>query len=292
MKMAIRINYSKFDFTVTDFYFLFILLSHFCGGIHLLIYEKQRLGALFLIAPVTYFIYRFWLVWILKKKVKIDFLDYEIKIKGIFFEKKLYYHDIKYLIIRKNILHSYDILINFEKNLSIFRYLINYVNDKINIRSLKNRKISFVICDVKNVEEVSKYILEKMGYSDKEINKNQNAKRLYVKYSLFEKYPFICLVFFIFQLGIVLESFDKMGFSIIFLGIYLVIIGFKFFKKEYKIVKFDDYKIKIFEKNKNKQIFAVEDFYETDNEVIINYYSGENNYFFRYNIMPRRYFKK
>lgn len=290
--MTIKINYSKFDFTKMDFYFLSFFLIDFCFGINLSVYEKEKTGVLFLIAPIGYFIYRFWLVWILKRKVKIDFLDYEIKIKGIFFEKKIYYHDIKYLIVRKNILHSYDIIINFDENVSILKYLINYINDQINERA--NRKKSFVICDVKNVEEISGYILEKMGFSQKEISDNQKSEKLYIKYSLFERFPIICFFFFIFQLAFIWEIFDSMMLAMImYFGICLIAIGFRFFKKEYGLVKFDGYKIWIFEKNQNKQIFAVEDFYETDRNVIINYYLEIGNYYcFWYDIMPKKYFKK
>jgi len=39
--MNIKINYSKLDFTKIDFYFLSIFLSHFCGGISLIVYKKK-----------------------------------------------------------------------------------------------------------------------------------------------------------------------------------------------------------------------------------------------------------
>ena|GEM_PF-5699845 len=53
--MNIKINYSKLDFTKIDFYFLSIFLSHFCGGISLIVYKKEKLGVLVLIAPVIFY---------------------------------------------------------------------------------------------------------------------------------------------------------------------------------------------------------------------------------------------
>ena len=112
-----KIKYSKFEINMWDIFFLVICLSHLLGGIDILFNKKEKVGIIFLVIGISYFVYRFLLVMIIKNKMKFDFSDYEVKIKGLFFEKTIAYNDIKTLTVRKNISHI--LISNFEYFISI-----------------------------------------------------------------------------------------------------------------------------------------------------------------------------
>ena len=179
-----KIKYSKFEINTWDIFSLILFLGHLLGGIYILFNEKEKAGIFFLAIEISYFIYRFLLVMIIKNKMKFDFSDYEVKIKGLFFEKTIAYNDIKTLTVRKNILGSYDILLNFDSSINIYKYFCNLIID-VSIES--NHKKSYIFCDIKNKDEILEYLLDKIGYSKKEIREKMNGEKLYVKYSIFEK---------------------------------------------------------------------------------------------------------
>jgi len=198
-----KIKYSKFEINMWDIFFLILFLGHLLGGIYILFNEKEKAGIFFLVIGISYFIYRFLLVMIIKNKMKFDFSDYEVKIKGLFFEKTIAYNDIKTLTVRKNILGSYDIFLNFDSSMNIYKYFCNLIID-VSIES--NHKKSYIFCDIKNKDEILDYLLEKIGYLKKEIREKVNGEKLYVKYSIFEKHFMMCFAVFnlmtIFSVGI------------------------------------------------------------------------------------------
>ncbi len=220
-----------------------------------------------------------------KKNLKISFLNELIEIKGMFFIKKLRYDNIRNLTIRKNYLKSYDIVINYDESINFFRYLNNYFFDKFSFG--KNCNNSFILCDVKNMKETLEYLLKKIGYCEAEKSYNE----LYIRYSLFEEaYLVYCIVLLI--LWLCVFEFPQI---IIVIIIYLIVINIRFFKRKYIMTKYGN-KIKIFEKN--KIAYIIEDFYEDENSVIIEYnikqnlLSKHNFYYFSNNILPRKYMKK
>ena len=291
-----EIKYSKFEINMWDIFFLVIYLSHLLGGIDILFNEKEKDGIFFLAIGISYFIYRFLLVMIIKNKMKFDFSDYEVKIKGLFFEKTIEYNDIKTLTVRKNILGSYDIFLNFDSSMNIYKYFCNLIMD-VSIES--NHKKSYIFCDIKNKDEILEYLLEKIGYPKKEIREKVNGEKLYVKYSIFEKHYMMCFaVFFIiviFSVGIAWEYLDLMIklFTIILLLLVMTVI--RFFKKDYIMKRYNNYSISISEKK--KEIYIMDDFFETDKKVIINYKNTNFNsvkfnfYYFQNDVMPKNYKK-
>ena len=224
-----KIKYSKFEINMWDIFFLVICLSHLLGGIDILFNKKEKVGIIFLVIGISYFVYRFLLVMIIKNKMKFDFSDYEIKIKGLFFEKTIAYNDIKTLTVRKNILGSYDILLNFDSSINIYKYFCNLIID-VSIES--NHKKSYIFCDIKNKDEILEYLLEKIGYPKKEICEKVNGEKLYVKYSIFEKHFMMCFAVFnlmtIFSVGIAWGYLNLMIklFTIIILLLVITVIGF------------------------------------------------------------------
>ena len=92
-----KIKYSKFEINIWDMFSLMMFLGHLLAGIYILFNEKEKAGIFFLAIGISYFVYRFFLVMIIKSKMKFDFSDYEVKIKGLFFEKTIAYNDIKTL---------------------------------------------------------------------------------------------------------------------------------------------------------------------------------------------------
>jgi len=291
-----EIKYSKFEINMWDIFFLVICLSHLLGGIDILFNKKEKVGIIFLVIGISYFIYRFLLVMIVKNKMKFDFSDYEVRIKGLFFEKTIAYDDIKTLTVRKNILGSYDILLNFDSSINIYKYFCNLIID-VSIES--NHKKSYIFCDIKNKDEILEYLLEKTGYPKKEIREKVNGEKLYVKYSIFEKHFMMCFaVFFIiviFSVGIAWEYLDLMIklFTIILLLLVMTVI--RFFKKDYIMKRYNNYSISISEKK--KVIYIMDDFFETDKKVIVNYENTNFNsvkfnfYYFQNNVMPKNYKK-
>ena len=288
-----KIKYSKFEINMWDIFFLILFLGHLLGGIYILFNEKEKAGIFFLVIGISYFIYRFLLVMIVKNKMKFDFSDYEVKIKGLFFEKTIAYNDIKTLTVRKNILGSYDIFLNFDSSMNIYKYFCNLIMD-VSIES--NHKKSYIFCDIKNKDEILEYLLEKIGYPKKEIREKVNGEKLYVKYSIFEKYYMMCFaVFFIiviFSVGIAWEYLDLMIklFTIILLLLVMTVI--RFFKKDYIMKRYNNYSISISEKK--KEIYIMDDFFETDEKVVINYenyFYERDYYYFQNNVMPKNYKK-
>ena len=291
-----QIKYSKFDINTWDIFFLMMFLGHLLAGIYILFNEKEKAGIFFLAIGISYFIYRFLLVMILKNKTKINFSDYGVKIKGLFFEKTIVYNDIKTLTVRKNTLGSYDIFLNFDSSMNIYKYFCNLIMD-VSIES--NHKKSYIFCDIKNKDEILECLLEKIGYPKKEIREKEEEEKLYVKYSIFEKYYMMCFAAFfiivIFSVGIAWEYLNLMIklFTIILLLLVMTVI--RFFKKDYIMKRYSNYSISISEKK--KEIYIMDHFFETDKKVIINYENTNFNsvkfnfYYFQNNVMPKNYKK-
>ena len=291
-----EIKYLKFEINMWDIFFLVICLSHLLGGIDILFNKKEKVGIFFLAIGISYFIYRFLLVMIIKNKTKFDFSDYEVKIKGLFFEKTIAYNDIKTLIVRKNILGSYDILLNFDSSINIYKYFCNLITD-VSIEN--NHKKSYIFCDIKNKDEILEYLLEKIGYPKKEIREKKEKEKLYVKYSIFEKHYMICFTVFciivIFSVGIAWGYLELMIELFVIILLLLVMTMIKFFRKDYIMKRYNNYSISISEKK--KEIYIMDDFFETDKKVIINYENTNFNsvkfnfYYFQNNVMPKNYKK-
>ena len=291
-----KIKYSKFEINMWDIFFLILFLGHLLGGIDILFNEKEKDGIFFLAIGISYFIYRFLLVMIIKNKTKINFSDYEVKIKGLFFEKTIAYNDIKTLTVRKNILGSYDIFLNFDSSMNIYKYFCNLIMD-VSIES--NHKKSYIFCDIKNKDEILECLLEKIGYPKKEIREKEEEEKLYVKYSIFEKHYMMCFaVFFIiviFSVGIAWGYLNLMIKLFTIIILLLVITVIRFFKKDYIMKRYSNYSISISEKK--KEIYIMDDFFETDKKVIINYENRNFNsvkfnfYYFQNNVMPKNYKK-
>ena len=291
-----KIKYSKFEINMWDIFFLILFLGHLLGGIDILFNKKEKVGIFFLAIGISYFIYRFLLVMIIKNKTKIIFSDYGVKIKGLFFEKTIAYDDIKTLTVRKNILGSYDILLNFDSSINIYKYFCNLIID-VSIES--NHKKSYIFCDIKNKDEILEYLLEKIGYPKKEIREKVNGEKLYVKYSIFEKHYMMCFAVFslmiIFSVGIAWGYLNLMIKLFTIIILLLVITVIRFFKKDYVMKRYNNYSISISEKK--KEIYIMDDFSETDKKVIINYKNTNFNsvkfnfYYFQNDVMPKNYKK-
>ena len=288
-----KIRYSKFEINMWDIFFLVIYLSHLLGGIDILFNKKEKVGIIFLVIGISYFVYRFLLVMIIKSKMKFDFFDYEVKIKGLFFEKTIEYSDIKKLIVRKNILGSYDILLNFDSTISVYKYLCNLITD-VSIEN--NHEKSYVFCDIKNKDEILEYLLEKIGYPKKGIREKMNGEKLYVKYSIFERFHMLCCSIFsivsIFSVGVAWGDLELMIELFVIIILLLVMIMIKFFRKDYIMKRYSNYSISIFERKKG--IYIVDSFLETDEKVVINYenyFYKRDYYYFQNNVMPKNYKK-
>ena len=291
-----EIKYLKFEINMWDIFFLVIYLSHLLGGIDILFNKKEKDGIFFLVIGISYFVYRFLLVMIIKSKMKFHFSDYEVKIKGLYFEKTIAYNDIKTLTVRKNMLGSYDILLNFDSSMNIYKYFCNLIID-VSIES--NHKKSYIFCDIKNKDEILEYLLEKIGYPKKEIREKVNVEKLYVKYSIFEKHYMMCFAVFciivIFSVGIAWGYLELMIELFIIIILLLVMTMIKFFRKDYIMKRYSNCSISISEKK--KEIYIMDDFFETDKKVIINYENTNFNsvkfnfYYFQNNVMPKNYKK-
>ena len=291
-----KIKYSKFEINTWDIFSLILFLGHLLGGIYILFNEKEKAGIFFLAIGISYFIYRFLLVMIIKNKMKFDFSDYEVKIKGLFFEKTIEYSDIKELTVRKNILGSYDILLNFDSSINIYKYFCNLIMD-VSIES--KYKKSYIFCDIKNKDEILEYLLEKIGYPKKEIREEKEEEKLYVKYSIFEKHYMMCFavsfIIVIFSVGITWGYLNLMIKLFTIIILLLVVTVIRFFKKDYIMKRYNNYSISISEKK--KEIYIMDDFFETDKKVIVNYENTNFNnvkfnfYYFQNNVMPKNYKK-
>ena len=291
-----KIKYSKFEINMWDIFSLILFLGHLLGGIYILFNEKEKAGIFFLAIGISYFVYRFFLVMIIKNKTKINFSDYGVKIKGLFFEKMIAYNDIKTLTVRKNILGSYDIFLNFDSSMNIYKYFCNLI---IDVSIENNHKKSYIFCDIKNKDEILEYLLEKIGYPKKEIREKKEEEKLYVKYSIFEKHYMMCFAVFslmiIFSVGIAWGYLNLMIKLFTIIILLLVITVIRFFKKDYVMKRYNNYSISISEKK--KEIYIMDDFSETDKKVIINYKNTNFNsvkfnfYYFQNNVMPKNYKK-
>ena len=288
-----EIKYSKFEINMWDMFSLMMFLGHLLVGIDILFNEKEKAGIFFLAIGISYFIYRFLLVMIIKNKMKFDFSDYEVRIKGLFFEKTIEYSDIKELIVRKNILGSYDILLNFDSTISVYKYLCNLVTD-VSIEN--NHEKSYVFCDIKDKDEILEYFLEKIGYPKKEIREKVNGEKLYVRYSIFERFHMLCCSIFsivsIFSVGVAWGDLELMIELFVIIILLLVMTMIKFFRKDYIMKRYSNYSISIFERKKG--IYIVDIFLETDEKVVINYenyFYKRDYYYFQNNVMPKNYKK-
>ena len=198
--------------------------------------------------------------------------------------------------MRKNILGSYDILLNFDSSMNIYKYFCNLIMD-VSIES--NHKKSYIFCDIKNKDEILEYLLEKIGYPKKEIREKVNVEKLYVKYSIFEKHYMMCFAVFciivIFSVGIAWGYLNLMIKLFTIIILLLVITVIRFFKKDYIMKRYSNCSISISEKK--KEIYIMDDFFETDKKVIINYENTNFNsvkfnfYYFQNNAMPKNYKK-
>lgn len=291
-----QIKYSKFEINMWDIFSLILFLGHLLGGIYILFNEKEKAGIFFLAIGISYFVYRFFLVMIIKNKTKINFSDYGVKIKGLFFEKMIAYNDIKTLTVRKNILGSYDIFLNFDSSMNIYKYFCNLI---IDVSIENNHKKSYIFCDIKNKDEILEYLLEKIGYPKKEIREKKEEEKLYVKYSIFEKHYMMCFAVFslmiIFSVGIAWGYLNLMIKLFTVIILLLIITVIRFFKKDYVMKRYNNYSISISEKK--KEIYIMDDFSETDKKVIINYKNTNFNsvrfnfYYFQNDVMPKNYKK-
>ena len=69
----------------------------------------------------------------------------------------------------------------------------------------------------------------------------------------------------------------------------------RFFKKDYIMKRYNNYSISISEKK--KEIYIMDDFFETDKKVIVNYENTNFNnvkfnfYYFQNSVMPKNYKK-
>ena len=115
-----------------------------------------------------------------------------------------------------------------------------------------NHKKSYIFCDIRNKDEILEYLLRKIGYPKKEIREKMEIEKLYVKYSIFERFFMLCFGIFglmsIFSIGIMLEYKTMVFFKVIFLLLIITVI--RFFKKDYSMKRYNSYKISISEKKK------------------------------------------
>lgn len=141
-----KIEYSKFDFNLVDI-------------IGIIVFN------------VPYLIYKFFVMLFLKEKTDIVFANSKIIIQGFAINKEIFYDDIDSIMIQKNFLNSYDILINSNETVAHFRYLCNYITDSY--ATGLNANNTFVISDVKNVDEVLNEIFEKMYFEKEKIESSR-----------------------------------------------------------------------------------------------------------------------
>lgn len=130
-------------------------------------------------------------------------------------------------------------------------------------------------------------------------NEKEEEEKLYVKYSIFEKYYMMCFAIFslmiIFSVGIAWEYLNLMIKLFTIISLLVVMIVIRFFKKDYIMKRYSNYSISISEKK--KEIYIMDDFFETDKKVIINYENKNFNsvkfnfYYFQNNVMPKNYKK-
>ena len=283
-----KIEYKILDFRNFGHFFCTIIFSAlitffiFCM-ILLAIKEKDILKILFLglwSIFVLSFVCRY--IYLKTGGIKINFLENEIEI-GNKKKRIIRYNDIKKLTIQKNIFGSYDIIINqdiFANTNKINYYLRGWEYMKI--------KSFLLLVDVKNIDEIEKYLLEKMKFY--EIQKVE--REIFTKSSIYERIfllPKIIIFLFI------PEIFINQKNIFIFLILYLIAINIKFIKEKYKLIEIDENKIIV--KNKKRKVYVIDEFEISENKFIIDYKSKIkpkrlNKYCFYSGFLPSEYFWK
>ena len=215
----------------------------------------------------------------MKNKTEIHLNNRGINIQSKFIKKEISYGDIKILLFRKNFLGSYDIVINIDDSINLYRYFCNYFFDA-SIR--KNHKKSYIICDVKNFKEIRRLLLKKINTKTSLLKKQES---LYIRYSLIENQMMILGYIFllVFILSVAIKDMR------IFLLIYFIFISIKFFKKVYTIEEFDGKIIRIY--NDKKEMYVFESYKNMENKIIIDYglKIKYNYYYLTNNLLPSRY---
>ena len=170
-----EIKYSKFDFNRKDIYFFLFFLI---GSNPFIYFNSSNFGEL-LDSSIffLYLAYRFYFILKLKNETNIKIENKVLFIENKNYRKFINFEDIKKIIIRKNFFSSYDIVINFDETISLFRYLCNYFLD---VSIGKNHNKSYVICDVKNKDDVIKEILDELNIKE---NNEIEKETLVIKYS-------------------------------------------------------------------------------------------------------------
>lgn len=207
-------------------------------------------------------------------------MEDKIKIKSFFYKKDILYSNIKNLVIRKNYLGSYDIIINFNDSKNMFKYLSNYI---FNISIRKNDGYSFIICDVKNICEIENYILKKMNCYEL-----KKKTYIYIRYSLFDSFAYTLIVIFsiLYILNLSLSNI-----LLKYLVYYLIFINIKFFKNKFYMNKINCSIIKI--SDKKNRCYVFEGYNETEKEIKINYglKINFNYYYLSFYMFPIKYKK-
>lgn len=246
------IDYKKNDITIG---FLGII---FCVFFYLLMGKKEYI--IFICLVFIFLLLRFFVISCFKKKTGILLLEDSIKIESLFFHKNILYSDIKNLTVRRNYSGTYDVIINFDDSINIFKYFSNYIFDA-SIR--KNHKKSFIICDLKNSGEIVNFILKKINFPEEKIEE----EILCVKYSLFEASAYTS--FFLLILLSILNLAVSSILSRFTLVLFLVLINIRFFKKEFCIQKISPRIIKI--SDKINELYVFNGYTELTEKIKISY---------------------
>jgi len=105
----------------------------------------------------------------------------------------------------------------------------------------------------------------------------------------------VFFIIVIFSVGIAWGYLNLMIKLFTIIILLLVITVIRFFKKDYIMKRYSNYSISISEKK--KEIYIMDDFFETDKKVIINYENTNFNsvkfnfYYVQNNVMPKNYKK-
>lgn len=272
-----EINYKKVDFIKWDSQFLM-----FCLLVLIILWNS---GEIICIVPVFIVLFiRIFFPLFVKKNTKISFLNDELAVSGKRIKKEIQYFDIKKLVIRKNILGSYDIIINPDISECMRRYH-NYYYDIAD-----GEKNGFVICDVKNIDEIEEYLLGKMNfYRENNLIKEETV---YSKYSIFMEYGY--LAFFVIGVpwlimsSLIISSENPLIYILILIG-YIILINIKFLKKKYTILKIGNNRLSV--KIKNKRMYVVDDFDIQKDKMIVKYkYQKGNMWLYNADVLPSEYY--
>ena len=272
-----EINYKKVDFIKWDFQLLLFCLF---ALIFILSFGEIIFTALILLIILI----RIFLPIFIKKNTKVLFLNDELTVSGKRIKKEIQYFDIKKLVIKKNVLGSYDIIINPDVAKCAARYY-NYYYDITN-----GEKYSFVICDVKNVDEIEKYLLDKMNfYRENDLIKEGTV---YSKYSIFIGYAY--LSFFLIGIpwlilgSLIISAKNPLIYILILIG-YILLIRIKFLRKKYNFLKVGNNRLVV--TGKNKRMYVVDDFDIQKDKMIVKYkYQKGNMWLYNADILPSEYY--